>query len=174
MASQIEIYAWQDMNPILKEKLQQAPFEEWGHLSFIRDTYWSTPTWSLVIHSSADDFLCFVNIVERIALFDQKKVRVGGINNLMTKRDCRGQGYGACLMEGAHHFMKESLKVDSGLLLCADDVSGFYEKLGWEKFSGKLYFNQPQDKVLWHQNTYLFPFDLKTQGHQIDLCGYPW
>lgn len=174
METRIDIIRWDEMKEDLKQDLQNAPINEWGNIPFIRNTVWSTPNWSIILTSSNGSRLCFVNLVERAAKFNNKSVNVVGINNLIVSRDYRGKGFGKKVMNKAQSFMMNELVCECGLLLCADEVAKFYEKMDWAKFSGRLLFNQRNKKVEWHQNTYLYPKMKMVEPTEIDLCGEPW
>jgi len=164
-------YRWDEIPISLKDKIVKAPLEEWGHLPMIVNTEWSTPNFSIIATSDDNDLICFLNLVERTAKFDGVDTEVVGINNLITARKYRGKGFGRTVMDKAQGFIFDKNKI--GLLLCGDDVSTFYESLGWVKFSGSLFYNQGAKPVKWHQNTYLFSKE-SLANDSIDLCGLPW
>ena len=177
MDTKIKLYQWDKIEASLKEKIQNHPLLEWGHLDFIKNTKWAEPKWSIVcMDFSTNELLCFVNLVFRKVKFDESELAVIGISNLIVMKGHRGAGLGKLVMERAQDFIKNNSKCELGLLLCADDVSKFYEKLGWRKCFGKLFFDQPASKKSWDQNVYLYPVveNKNFKPSRIDLRGLPW
>ncbi|MCB0356741.1 MAG: GNAT family N-acetyltransferase [Bdellovibrionales bacterium] len=174
MNSHFLISKWDEVENTLKSRLQQAPLDEWGHIPAVRNRQWATPNWTIALLGNDNSLIGFLNIIERELLFDDQEIDASGINNVIVFNPYRGLGYGEVLMQRAQEFFTEELKSDIGLLLCADEVSGFYEKLGWKKFKGPLLYDQPNEKLEWHQNVYLFSSKVKLDFEKIDLCGLPW
>ena len=176
MRTKINIYSRNSINKLLEEQLDEAPIVEWWHIPIIKETTWSKPDWSVVMTNGEAKVICFLNIVEREAIFDGVKVKIAGINHLITTKSFRGKGHGKAVMEETHRFVFNKLKVKFALLLCGDDVAKFYEKLGWKKFKGQLVYNQPslEEKVVWKQNVFIYTQSENRDYRLIDLCGLPW
>ncbi|MFT4567554.1 MAG: putative GNAT family N-acyltransferase [Saprospiraceae bacterium] len=75
--------------------------------------------------------------------------KVGGINNVITPKELRGKGYASKLLKEAEHLIFDELKYDLALLLCAEDLIPFYERLNWYKVNCPIYFEQISGVKLW-------------------------
>jgi hypothetical protein len=65
--------------------------------------------------------------------------------------------------------------VECGLLLCADSLVPFYEKMGWTKADAQVMYDQPSGKKSWVANCMLLDTQRRfPETRQIDLCGLPW
>jgi hypothetical protein len=116
-----------------------------------------------------------LSIVERKVLFDDYNVNIAGVANFITLGTQRQRGFGTRLLKSAQEFMRETLRLDSGLLLCSDDVTPFYIKQGWIKSRAQLTYDQPKGKNEWHKDVLIYPIALQCEPEKkIDLLGLPW
>lgn len=106
---------------------------------------------------------------------------VGGIANVCSHPDARGQGAAAACMEAAQRYIASGGRVDFGLLFCSE-ARGFYEKLGWRTVENPLYIRDPHgDRQRTHASpteyAMIFPgrqgFEQWPDG-AIDLNGMDW
>jgi len=116
-----------------------------------------------------------LGIVDRAATVGGQPVRLGGIGGVATHPDHRRKGYAARAMETAADWMRDSMGVDFGLLVCDRSMVNYYSCLGWRVVATSLWIEQPRGHVLFDAITMILPC-AKTQWPDgvIDLCGYPW
>ena len=71
----------------------------------------------------------YLTIVRLSIMLGEKKENVLGIGGVCVDRNVEHSGYGKSLVQEANRFISnEGLK---GLLLCKDELVGFYEKCNW-------------------------------------------
>jgi hypothetical protein len=88
----IETSKYIDLNLDTKKMLNKIIQDEFGHIPIVQETEWATPDWT-IIYYEGNDIATFYNIVKRQILVDDKKMKVAGINNVITPQKNRGQGY---------------------------------------------------------------------------------
>lgn len=170
----IHIYRTAELPAATKKKLEESIHNEFGHIPIVQSITWAVPDWSIIRYEE-EKIAAFYNIVEREVLLDTKPYKVAGINNVITLPAFRGKGYASEILAATKGFLFSELGSDAGLLLCADALVPFYEKLDWYKVSSPVYYDQPAspDKQLWQANTMLLhPGRIDPQ--EIDLNGLPW
>lgn len=147
--------------------------DEFGHIPIVRETQWAKPDWTIISYAN-HEIATFYNIVERTILVDNNKMKIAGINNVITPKKFRGNGYASKILAEADKFIFDDLKSDLGVLLCADTLIPFYSRLGWYNVKCPVYFEQSDGKKLWEANTMLLTKNEKLNPKRIDLNGLPW
>jgi len=147
----IYISKYNELKEEERQFLDGVARDEFGHIPIVQNTEWATPDWS-VINSQENSIVTFYNIVVRNISIDNKKVKVAGINNVITPKIFRGRGYSSKTLRSTQTFIFEDLKCKAGLLLCADELIPFYEKLGWYCVDCPVYFDQADGQKLWTAN----------------------
>jgi len=172
-ASMIEIKKYEELDSDIKTQLNSYIHDEFGHISIVQETEWATPDWTIIYYEGLE-IASFYNIVERQIMVDGKKIKVAGINNVMTPQKYRGQGYASKTLSGLASLVFEELKCDAGLLLCADALIPFYTRLGWYEVDCPLYFNQSSGEKSWTAKVMLLTKDDILEPRNINLNGLPW
>ena len=120
--------------------------------------------------------VCHVGALLRAAMMDERAVRVGGVGEVMTAPDVRRQGHATALLPVMCRHLSEVQQVSFLMLFCAPALRGFYGRLGWRPFTGKLFIGQrggsiefPLDPPLVQDGTRTVP-----ASGILDLCGPPW
>ena len=175
MRPEINITKIDALEPELKAEMELRTQSEFGHLDIIKKYTWAKPDWTAYAFVG-ESLVSFLNLVERTALFDDKKTKLVGINNVITLPQWRKRGFSTLAMNEASAFIFKKLEAAYGLLLCATPLVPFYEGLGWQLMQCPLYFDQPNGKVKWESNVMILPKkgQEKIKTDQIDLCGLPW
>ncbi len=88
----IETSKYIDLNLDTKKMLNKIIQDKFGHIPIVQETEWATPDWT-IIYYGGKGIARFYNIVERQILVEDKKMKVAGINNVITPQKNRGQGY---------------------------------------------------------------------------------
>jgi predicted acetyltransferase len=138
-----------------------------------RDVVWARAD-KRVIGSIEDVVVCHVGIFLRNAMLNGRPVKIGGIGGVMTANQARRRGYAGAALRGAVNFF-ESQDVDFGLLFCESHNERFYERLGWHKFGGNVFAEQPAGPLCFDlMAPMLLPSHIWPPEGVIDLCGLPW
>jgi len=169
----IRIEQFDQLNGDIRRQLDQFIHNEFGHIPIVQQTSWATPDWTL-FYEEEESILSFYNIIERTILIDGIPVKVAGINNVKTPPAHRGMGYASLLLNQSRGFLFNELLSEHALLLCADAMIPYYEKLGWYKAAGNVYFEQPLGRRQWTANTMLLSPSESISPTEIDLQGLPW
>lgn len=156
-----------------KQNINNLINEEFGGISFVSETEWSSPDWTICLEEN-NETLAFLNIIIRTVSFDSKDYKIAGINNVITLKNHRNKGYAFKIMNEATTFIFDQLEMDYGLLLCADAVMPFYNKIGWYQVDSDLYYEQSTGIKLYDSNTMVLSKSEPIEPTKIDLNGLPW
>ena len=140
-----------------------------------RHVEWSTPEWCVRARDADTALLSYVGVYIRDATCDERKVSVGGIGNVKTHPAARGRGFASLGIQRAVEFFGER-GVDFGLLVCEPCLIGYYARLDWHEFTGRLLvtqFGAASEYKLTRTMTRGVRSDGPTSG-TIDLRGPPW
>jgi len=129
----------------------------------------------VLVGNDAGELVCHVGTHLRPAKWANSPVRIGGIGGVITRQDSRNKGYASAAMRVAVAHMKEEDDADFGLLFCEPHNFAFYHGLGWRRFAGPVFAEQPGGRVRFDVMA-AFVFDLRLSPHDgaLDLCGLPW
>lgn len=169
----IEIKRHSELLEPTQHKLNTYIKGEFGHIPIVNETEWADPDWTIVYYEK-DQIVTFYNIIEREIIIDEKRFKVAGINNVITPREFRGKGYASKVLRETEYLIFNNLNCDLGVLLCADDLIPFYERLNWCKVDCPVYFEQSSGVKLWKSNTMILFKNKKISPHKIELNGLPW
>ncbi len=171
----IKYYSYHELDPNLKAELLNYVSEEFGDVPFVKERVWAEPDY-VFIKYDGDVIATFYNVVLRNVALDEKVFKVAGINNVITPKQFRGRGYATQTLRETEHILFDELKCDYGLLLCADALVSFYNRMNWYKADAELYYDQPEGKQLYDSNTMLFSPTASSRiiPRKIDLNGLPW
>lgn len=169
----ITIEKYDALSPAIKETLNNNIKSEFGHIPIVQETTWATPDWT-VLQTENDTIVTFFNIIERQVLLDGTPCKIGGINNVITPPPFRGKSYSSQLLTSTTGFLFDELQCEHALLLCADAMIPFYNRLGWYTVNSTVYMKQPSGRKLWTANTMLLSPGNAIAPAVIDLQGTPW
>jgi nodulation protein A len=135
---------------------------------------WATPDWMALgfLKGRLVTQLC---LPKREILVGDEKLWVAGLGGMATHPHFQHQGLGSELLAATKTFMRDTIQVPFGLLICADETSPFYEKSRWRVAGDFLYFIQDhQRRFLKTRVMVLLLTDQLWPAGEIDLCGLPW
>ena len=164
---------YRDLDAHTKNEMDSRIQTEFGHIPIVADTQWATPGWTVICYE-ADNIASFYNIVERKILIDDTAMDVGGISNVITNPDYRGKGHASRMLRQTEQVIFEQLKCQLGLLLCADELVPFYERLHWYRANCPVTFRQASGEHLWKANAMLLTRNETLEPRRINLNGLPW
>jgi aminoglycoside 2'-N-acetyltransferase I len=107
---------------------------------------WSQDDWRLLVRMN-DRIVSHVAITERICLVDGQPVKVGGIGGVGTHPEWRKQGLASLAMRKTADFLVKTLKVDFGVLFCANELVPYYQRLGWRTIDSPVFFGEEGEKM---------------------------
>lgn len=150
------------------------PGEEWAG----RSIEWSPGEWCAICWDTNERHctaLSYVGAVIRSGTLNSNSVKIGGVGGVMTHPSTRRQGLAASAIERIIYFFREQ-NIDFALLVCELHLVPFYQRLGWQPFTGEMFVTQHGDKCTF---TFNLPMvrpicsSAPTTGI-IDLMGPPW
>jgi aminoglycoside 2'-N-acetyltransferase I len=147
---------------------------DWFEEEFGRADRWAEPDYYAILSIQKQ-------VAGRLAVFDRKVsvggviLRVGGIGGVATKPEFRHRGVASAMLARAAEFMKDSLEVEFGFLLCRHEVSPVYAKMGWTTVAGPTTFTRAGVTTTYPNDTMILPLAEKTWASgPIDMLGSPW
>lgn len=167
------IKEYNNLTDSVRDRLEECINNEFGHIPIVAKTEWSKPDWSIIEYRD-DEIVSFYNLVLREIELDGQNCKVSGVNNVITPKEHRGNGYASQLLRETEYLIFDDLNSKLGLLLCADDLIPYYERLNWYKVDCPVYFKQSTETNLWTANAMLLSKGEKIQPSEIKLNGLPW
>lgn len=169
----ISIEKYDSLSAAIKETLNNNIQSEFGHIPFVQEITWAIPDWTVLL-TKDNTIVTFFNIIEREVLVDGTPSKIAGINNVITPPSFRGKGYSSQVLTNTTSFLFDELQCEHALLLCADAMIPFYNRLGWYTVNSTVYMEQPTGRKLWTANTMLLSAGKPIAPAVIDLQGTPW
>jgi hypothetical protein len=140
-----------------------------------RHLEWAAPEFGVFVRADGE-LVAYVGIVLRSAFHDGRPVRVGGIGGVKTHPAVRRRGFAAAGLRRAVEFFREQPDIGFGVLVCSPDLLGYYGRLGWEEFTGRLLVAQRGVPAEFTFNRVMVcPVrEAAPATGTIDLAGTPW
>lgn len=136
---------------------------------------WATPGWCVRTRTEGGELASYVGVYLREAECDGRPVLVGGVGNVKTHPSARGRGYAARGIRRAVEVFAER-GAGFAVLVCMPHLLGYYGRLGWREFAGRLLVRQrgePTEFALCRVMTLGVGSEPPAAG-TIDLRGLPW
>lgn len=124
-----------DLTDAQKEDILRLQREAFPTASeFTTQRWWHTPCgegekW-LAARNDDGKLIGSVRLLFRTIVTAAGELTVGGIGNVCSHPDCRGQGAASACMRAAAQVIER--EADFGFLFCGNGVLRFYEHLGWQ------------------------------------------
>jgi aminoglycoside 2'-N-acetyltransferase I len=158
----------------------------WEAAEKLLDIVWPDEVWPGVVWAHADqrvmvredawphDLVCHVGLYTRRAVWNDRDVTIGGIGGVGTHPHKRKAGFATAAMRSAMQwFAREDM--DFAVLFCEPHNFAFYRNLGWHRFEGDVFVEQPQGRVRFEvMAPFVLDLKLAPRGGIIDLRGLPW
>ena len=168
----VEIKPSGDLTPAERETIGDLARRVFGGAA--SDYTWAEIDWHVLVWIEAK-LVSHVEIIERTAVAGGRSVRLGGIGGVASAAEWRGGGLATLAMEKAAASLCGTLDAEFGLLICGQEMTPFYSRLGWETVDGPLVFDQPAGKVTFEGVVMVLSCKgQKWPAGTIDLCGLPW
>ncbi len=141
-----------------------------------RHLEWSAPEWGVFVRAVDGTLVCFIGIILRSALDDGVPIRVGGIGGVKTHPAARRKGFAGKAIGRAIEFLREQPDVAFAVLVCEPHLVGYYGRLGWQEFSGRLLVTQRgQPSEFTFNRVMVYPVrGAAPVTGTLDLLGPPW
>lgn len=81
-------------------------------------------------------------VVERDGAVGGRPARLGLLGGVLTLPAFRGQGLAAEVVRRATRLIEDELGCDFGVLMCGDELVGFYERLGWKLVPNEMTYER--------------------------------
>lgn len=85
-----------------------------------------------------------VGLVLQTVVVDGLPVRVAGIGGVLSRHDCRGQGFGRISMEAVENLIRREQMAPFGMLFCREQLRSWYERMEWVPVVAPVWIDQPQ------------------------------
>jgi aminoglycoside 2'-N-acetyltransferase I len=130
----------------------------------------------VVLLDDAGNIVASAGLISRTASLDNAPVRIGGIGGVMVSPAHQRQGLGRIVMEAVHECLRSDHGVQFGLLFCEPHNTGFYESVGWRRFEGEVFAEQPNGSVRYDimPTMTLSVATNAPRSGRMDLRGLPW
>ena len=141
-----------------------------------RHLEWATAEWCVRVWDGNGELASYTGMVLRQGTHDGQPVRIGGVGGVKTHPAARRRGYAGLSVRRAVEFFQAQPDVAFGLLVCAPHLIGYYSRLGWREFGGRLLVGQ-HGAVMEFTFNRVMTCDVRIAGPAagtIDLCGPPW
>ena len=147
---------------------------------FRTSSYWGPrPTHRLWLEDQNHAIVAHLDLETRMIQVGDVDVLVAGIGEVATSPGLQGSGVGRRLMAELQRVLKSAVPVSFGLLQCGDQVIGFYETTGWQRFGAPVRAIHP-DSGQWETITNnvlitpgLLPISAWPEG-AVNLRGLLW
>ncbi len=138
-----------------------------------RDVTWAHADKRIFVYDK-DEAVCHVGVYLRDGRDGTAEVRIAGIGGVMTLPAARRRGCAGAALSAAEALMRDE-GCDFGLLFCEPHNLRFYENLGWRRFDGDVFCEQPEGHVRFGILHAMSLSIVAAPASQIiDLCGLPW
>lgn len=135
---------------------------------------WGSPDW-MVLGFLEGELVSQLCLHKREITVGPQRIWVAGIGGVATHPNWLRRGFASQVLRASEVFMRETLKVPFGLLVCADETQPVYARCGWQTVAKSLIFTQnDQRRTL---ETSVMIFSLSGQpwpDGEINLRGLPW
>ena len=143
----------------------------WGHVK------WAHADLRVLIDAPEDapkpGLACHVGIYFRDAMWDGRKVHIGGIGGVSTRPDCRGRGYASLALNAAVRTMRDHEAVRFAMLFCEPHNEAFYQARGWHAFRARSMPSSRRDECAsrrWRRSCSILPASRATESSTYAAC----
>jgi aminoglycoside 2'-N-acetyltransferase I len=155
---------------------------ELDHLAFSEDQNdpilgnieWSDHEW-MALGFLGEELVTQLCILKREIKVKEQPLLVTGVGGVATKPQWKKHGFATQLLRASETFMRDSIQVPFGLLICAEETQPVYKHCGWQTVAQSLFYVQNDKKCSLDTCVMILPLSTQTWPMgEIDLCGHPW
>lgn len=163
----------------IKNLSQKEQDEVYQLLTVVFEADISQWTWSLddyrLLVRMGDSIVSHVAMIERTCLVNAQPIKVGGVGGVGTLPEWRGRGLASLAMQQTADFLKNQLKVEYGMLFCANEMVPYYQRLGWRMVDAPVSFEEHAVKMQCDCPVMYLPCEkLYWPAGNVDVCGTLW
>jgi GNAT superfamily N-acetyltransferase len=135
---------------------------------------WAPP--EIAIWAQVDStIVSLLFLVQREITVGEQPVGIGGLGGVATHPDYQRRGYAAQVMRYSETYMRETMQVPFGLLVCHTMRRPYYEGLGWVAISEPMVFDFRGQTIQWVAETMYLPLTGQAwPAGIVNLLGNPW
>jgi GNAT superfamily N-acetyltransferase len=135
---------------------------------------WGSPDW-MVLGLQDGELLSQLCLHKREIAVGVERVWVAGVGGVATHPDWQKRGFAGQVLRASETFMRETLQVPFGLLVCADETQPVYARCGWQTVARKLIFIQDEKPRRLETCVMILPLSNQVWPFgEINLLGLPW
>ena len=172
MEPKIEIKAIKDLSQSEQDEVYQlltvifeADISQW---------IWTQEDYRLLVRVD-NRILAHIAIIERTCLVNNQPVKVGGVGGVGTHPEWRSRGLASLAMRKTADFLKNQLKVEYGVLFCANEMVPYYQRLGWRRIDAPVTFEHHRIRMQSDSPVMYLPCEKPYwPAGDVDVCGMPW
>ncbi len=176
---EIQFIPHADLTPELQREFDALDRLAFGEIAVEDDPdfppiRWATPDWMVLgfLKGQLVTQLCIPKHEIRVGT---EKIWVAGLGGMATHPEYQHRGLGSTLLAATESFMRDTIQVPFGLLICADETARFYQLSRWQEAAHYLYFTQDTQRRIMHPCVMILPLTNRPWPvGDIDLCGLPW
>ena len=161
--------SWSLVEPLLAAIWPEPTRAPWGHV------VWGQAARRILVRDDSGGLICHVGLHLRQATWDGQPFRIGGVGGVVTRAEHRRRGLATAAMMKAAEEIGTVDEADFALLFCQPQNFGFYRGLGWRRFDGEVFVEQPHGRVRFDvMAAFVLDLRLRPRSGVIDLRGLPW
>ncbi|MGE5463982.1 MAG: GNAT family N-acetyltransferase [Syntrophothermus sp.] len=135
---------------------------------------WATPDW-VALGYLQDRLVTQLCLLWREITVATEKILVAGLGGMATHPQFQHQGLGSALLAATASFMRDTIQVPFGLLICADETARFYQLSHWQIAADHLYYTQDHERRMLKPCVMILQLTVRPwPAGEIDLCGLLW
>jgi GNAT superfamily N-acetyltransferase len=165
---------YEGLSSEFRDEIEGIAEREFGHVPLVMETEWAVPDWTYLGYQGSS-LVVFHNVIVRAVEIDGVITRAAGLNNMITLPAFRGRGFASELLTLTQPRWFTELDAEIGLLLCADALVSFYERLGWARVEVPVVIEQPGGPREWAANCMVLGVaERNMPRREVNLRGLPW
>lgn len=141
----------------------------------VRSREWRSPQWWVLVSDAAGRVVSSTGIVLVEGEAEGASVRIGGVGGIATHPDHRGRGLAGHSVDIALQHMADN-EATFALLVCREELVGYYEALGWRRFDGTTLNRQRGEMEVFTFNLVMVSDVVSAAPDEgtIDVAGPLW
>lgn len=138
MKNSVEVVSNKDitsskLNEIVTLKMQHWKYTRDEHINWMKSNLLENDQ-HLLFYDEVNNLLAYLNLVNVTVSYGSTSKEYIGVGNVCVDKRVNARGIGLLLMNLANFYLKQFDR--QGILLCKNELDGFYQKAGWKIYSG--------------------------------------
>jgi GNAT superfamily N-acetyltransferase len=85
-----------------------------------------------------------IGFLLHVVTIEEHPIQVAGIGGVLTRPDCRGQGFGRVGIAAVESWVRQHRLAEFGMLFCREQMQTWYERLGWTRVASPVWISQSE------------------------------